>query len=144
MARYHAIIGSSLTAAETFDYLAMFSNAEHWDPGVVRASRVGTGRVGAGSKFRVTVPLLGLPIPLTYVISEFRRPSGLQLSASNWLLRSTDTITISEDDDGVSVGYLAEVTLRGLLRIFEPALNTAFPRVAVRAVEGLSAALTAS
>lgn len=122
----------------------MFINAEHWDPGVVRAARLGTGRVGAGSMFRLTVPLLGLPVPLKYVITEFGRPSRLQLSASNWLLFSTDTITISDDGEGVSVSYLAEVTLRGPLGVFEPALNASFPRVALRAVEGLSAALTAA
>jgi dehydrogenase/reductase SDR family member 12 len=142
LARYHVTIGSALSAVETFDYLAMFSNAEHWDPGVVRARKISAGPVGPGSLFRLTILLLGVRVPLTYAITEYRRPTGLRLSASNWLLRSTDTIAVSDQDNSVSVSYLAEVTLRGPLRVFGPSLNAAFPRVAQRAVAGLSAALT--
>ena len=35
MARYHANVESRSSAAETFGYLATFSNAAKWDPGVL-------------------------------------------------------------------------------------------------------------
>jgi hypothetical protein len=35
MARYHATVKSHSSAAETFGYLAAFSNAAEWDPSVL-------------------------------------------------------------------------------------------------------------
>jgi hypothetical protein len=35
MARYEATVASRRGAAETFDYLATFSNAAQWDPGTL-------------------------------------------------------------------------------------------------------------
>lgn len=37
MARYRADIQTPMDPVAAFDYLARFSNAEHWDPTVVRA-----------------------------------------------------------------------------------------------------------
>ena len=37
MSRYRGIVVSERSAEETFDYLAEFSNAAEWDPGVAGA-----------------------------------------------------------------------------------------------------------
>jgi hypothetical protein len=51
MARYQATVASQSPAAETFGYLAAFSNAAEWDPGVLAGNTSITGRSGpaAGS-----------------------------------------------------------------------------------------------
>jgi hypothetical protein len=41
MARYHATVESRSPAAEPFGYLATFSNAAEWDPGVLAGTRRG-------------------------------------------------------------------------------------------------------
>ena len=43
MARYHATVESRKSATETFGYLATFSNAAHWDPGVLAGEQPGAG-----------------------------------------------------------------------------------------------------
>lgn len=43
MARYEATVASRRGAAETFDYLATFSNAAQWDPGTLAAERAASG-----------------------------------------------------------------------------------------------------
>lgn len=48
MATYEDTIPSSWTADETFGYLAEFSNAEQWDPGVLEGSQLDPGPVRAG------------------------------------------------------------------------------------------------
>ena len=43
MARYIATVESRSPAAETFGYLAAFSNAAEWDPGVLAGQRLDPG-----------------------------------------------------------------------------------------------------
>ena len=45
MARYHAAVESRSSATETFGYLATFSNAADWDPGVLAGEHLGAGPV---------------------------------------------------------------------------------------------------
>ena len=59
MARYHATVESRQSATDTFGYLATFSNAAEWDPGVLAGEQLDPGPVGAGSRFRLVVPFLG-------------------------------------------------------------------------------------
>ena len=59
MAHYHATVESRSPAAETFGYLAAFSNAAEWDPGVLAGEQLDAGPVRAGSRFRLKVPFLG-------------------------------------------------------------------------------------
>ena len=77
MAVFEATIGSAWTADDTFGYLAVFSNAEQWDPGVLEGEQLDPGPVRIGSRFRLVVPFLGRKIALVYrVTSSRRRPSG--------------------------------------------------------------------
>ena len=58
MARYQATISSPRPPADTFGYLATFSNAAEWDPGVLSAEQLDSGPVGPGTRFRLVVPFL--------------------------------------------------------------------------------------
>ena len=71
MARYHATVESRCSAAETFGYLATFSNAAEWDPGVLAAEQLDPGPVRVGSRFRLVVPFLGLRMSLTYEVIRY-------------------------------------------------------------------------
>jgi hypothetical protein len=68
MARYHATVESRRSATETFGYLATFSDAGGWDPGVLAGQQLDPGPAGAGSRFRLVVPFLGLRMSLTYEV----------------------------------------------------------------------------
>ena len=127
MARYHAIVGSPRSAAETFGYLARFSNARHWDPSVVGARQLDPGLVDVGTRFRLTVSFLGLRLPLVYIVTRYAPPVELALRASNWLLTATDTIELTTDQSGTVVSYLAVVTLHGPAQVFDPALASTTP-----------------
>jgi len=49
MARYHATVESRRSAAETFGYLATFSNAAEWDPGVLAGEQLDPARSGSAA-----------------------------------------------------------------------------------------------
>jgi len=138
MARYQAAVQSQRPAQDTFDYLATFSNAAEWDPGVRTARQLDPGPVAAGTRFRLVVRFLGRELPLTYVITGYGPGRRVTLTATSGLLRATDRIEVT--DDGV-VGYDAEVVLRGPLRLLDALLRPGFAAVAERAARGLAEAL---
>ena len=142
MARYHATVESRSPAAETFGYLATFSHAEQWDPGVLAGEQLDPGPVRAGSQFRLVVPFLGVRMALTYEVIRFVPDREVLLHAANAGLRSTDRIAVTSAADGSTVRYDAEVRLRGPLRMLDPLLRPGFRAVAERAAAGLAGALS--
>ena len=143
MARYHATVESCSPAAETFGYLAAFSNATEWDPGVLAGQHLDPGPVRAGSRFRLVVPFLGARMPLTYEVIRFVPDREVLLHAANALLRSTDRIVVTGAADGSTVSYDAEVRLRGPLQVLDLLLRPGFRVVAERAAAGLAGSLSA-
>jgi len=142
MARYLATVESRSPAAETFGYLAAFSNAAEWDPGVLAGGQLDPGPVGAGSRFRLVVPFAGARMSLTYQVIGFVPDREVVLHAANAVLRSTDRIVVTGAADGSTVSYDAEVRLRGPLRVLDPLLQPGFRVVAERAAAGLTDALS--
>ena len=120
MARYHATVESRHSARETFGYLATFSNAAKWDPGVLAGKPLDPGPVRAGSRFRLVVPFLGRRMTLTYEVISLVPGREVVLAAASGVLRATDRIVVT---DGSMVSYEAEVLLRGPLRVLDPVLR---------------------
>jgi hypothetical protein len=142
MARYRATVPSRHSAAQTFAYLATFSNAVDWDPGVLSAEQLDPGPAGPGTRFRLVVPFLGLRMPLTYQVTRYQPGREVVLAAGNGLLRATDQIVVTESRDGSAVDYAAEVSLRGPLRVLDLLLRPGFRAVGDRAATGLAQALS--
>ena len=84
MARYHATVESRRSATETFGYLATFSNAAEWDPGVLAGEQLDPGPAGAGSRFRLVVPFLGVRMSLTYEVIRFVPDREVLLARRQW------------------------------------------------------------
>jgi hypothetical protein len=142
MAHYQAAVKSRSPATETFGYLATFSNAAEWDPGVLAGEQVDAGPVGAGSRFRLTVPFLGARMSLTYEVISFVPGREILVHAANALLQSTDRIVVTGTADGSAVSYDTQVRLRGPLQLLDPLLRPGFRAVAERAAAGLTDALS--
>jgi Polyketide cyclase / dehydrase and lipid transport len=141
MAHYHATIDSPRGQAETFDFLATFSNAAQWDPGVLSGEQLDPGPVRLGTRFRVVVPFLGRRLPLTYVVTRYSADGMIALEAVSRLLRLVDWIEVAAQGDGATVSYDADVRLRGPLRLLDPLLQRGFGVVGDRATAGLARAL---
>ena len=142
MARYQATVQSPRPPAETFTYLATFSNAAEWDPGVLAGEQLDPGPVGPGTRFRLVVPFLGRRMPLTYQVTSCQPGHAVVLTAASGLLHATDKIVVTGDAGGSAVSYEAEVRLRGPLGVLDPLLRPGFRAVADRAAAGLAQALS--
>ena len=137
MARYIDAIDLPNPIEEAFDYLADFSRTAEWDPGVRAAERITRGTIRQGSRFRVTVSLLGQAIPLEFRITEFERPSRLVLSGGDACLSAIDEITFVSRAGGTRVTYEARVELAGIRRLADPFLDLLLQRIGRLAVRGL-------
>jgi Polyketide cyclase / dehydrase and lipid transport len=148
MASYEATIPAAWPADEMFRYLATFSNAEQWDPGVLSGKALDAGPLRVGSRFRLVVPFAGRRLPLIYRITGYsERDLTVSLEATSMLLRARDVITVlaaSVHGQATEVRYRAEVTLRGPLRLLDPLLTPGFSKVGDRAAAALRVVLSAA
>lgn len=140
MADYQVTVRAPGRADRVFDYLARFSNAAEWDPGVRSARMTTPEPVALGSQFALQVVFLGRTIPMTYRIVEFEPGRRVALQATDPLL-SEDTITVQPAGDGCDVTYEARLTLTGVRRVADPLLGLVFRRIGDRAARGLATSL---
>jgi carbon monoxide dehydrogenase subunit G len=137
MALYTTSIDSSLSPSEAFAYMAAFENVAQWDPGVLEAQRLTDGPVHLGTEFRVLTQTGKRRIPLTYRVSEFEEGSRLVLAAATSTLRSVDEVRVVAKDEGSTVTYRANLSLRGVLRVANPFLGSTLKKIGDRARDGL-------
>lgn len=137
MARYQASFDTPWTRDEAFAYLSDFSTSADWDPGVVKAERVGVEVIGEGAEFRLVAEFLGRRTPLTYRVVEYEPPIAVTFVGENATVISHDRITFETIASGTRVTYDADLRLRGLLRLADPLLALTFNRVGDRALAGL-------
>lgn len=124
-----------------FEYLADFSNAASWDPGVPRATKLDDGPPKLGTRFDVAVSFLGTTSTLRYEITRHDPPHVLEFEARTGLMTSRDEISLVSTPKGVHVTYIARLELHGLLFAADPPLQFLFDRIASRARDGLVQAL---
>ena len=142
MATYSNSFTSPRSPSDVFEYLARFSNAAEWDPGVVGAQDMDGGPPRLGSTYRLVVRFFGRQVPLDYKIVAIDPPRRVVFKAENTMLKSTDTIEVaSAPGGGAQVTYVAVLSLRGAFTVMSPVLGLAFKRVGDRAIAGLRSRL---
>ena len=142
MARYVGTVTADRPADWVFALLADMTNAPSWDPGVASATAVGTGPVGQGSAFDLTVTVLGRRLPLRYHVVVHEPPQRVVLRAENSMVRSTDEIVVAErPGGGCTVTYDARLEPKVLGPVVDPVLRLLFRRIGDQAMAGLRARL---
>jgi carbon monoxide dehydrogenase subunit G len=137
LARYIDAIDLPIPPEQAFDYLADFSRTAEWDPGVETARRLTPDPIGVGSRFEVTVALLGQRFPLAYEITVYERPDRLVLRGGDASLEATDEISFVRRGEGTRVTYEARIDMLGLRRLADPLVDLLLQRVGRMAVCGL-------
>lgn len=129
-------------ADEVFAYVADFSNTEEWDPGIVAARQTSPDPVQEGSTFELVARFMGRDLETTYRMTEYEPPHRVVLVGGTDNFESTDVITVTPADSGVTIDYKAVFELKGLLRFVEPLFRGSFNSLADKAVAGLKQTLS--
>jgi len=142
MSTYRTTILSARPPVDVFEYMARFSNAVEWDPGVLACEESDPGPPRRGSTYRLVVGALGRRVRLEYRIEEIDPPRRVVLRAENSAIRSTDVIEVSPmPEGGTEVSYEATLTAKGAALLLTPLVGVALRRIGDRAAAGLKAAL---
>jgi Polyketide cyclase / dehydrase and lipid transport len=94
MAHVVRTVTTAWSPEQAFAYLADFTHAAEWDPGVVEATRVGGGDVGGGSAFDLTVVVGGRRRPMRYEVTD-SAPGQVAFLSRSFGLESVDTMTVT-------------------------------------------------
>lgn len=139
--RYRKQIDVAGDASSVFAYLADFSRASEWDPGIAESRRLTDGPTRVGSRFEVIATFRGNRQRFEYVVTELDEGRKIALHGDGAKARSDDTINVEERGGRTQVTYEAEIHLKGVYRIAEPFLGPTFTRMGDDALEGLRAKL---
>ncbi len=141
MPSYKTTLRTPWPQEKAFSYMADLRNFAEWDPGVTKAVQVLGDGDGPDTEFDVTVKGVPSPITLRYRTLDHQPPNRVLVRAESKTLVSVDEIIVEADGDGSLVTYDAELTLKGVLRLFDPVLGLAFKGIGDRAAAGMRKAL---
>jgi Polyketide cyclase / dehydrase and lipid transport len=135
-------ITTDAPVADVFAYLADFSNAPEWDPGTESSRARDQDGPRLGQVYDLIVTWGDRRLPMVYEITALKRDRLLTLIGDGSTTHAVDTMEFSEvPDGGTSVTYIADIRLKGVLRLAEPFLRRRFAELGDAAEAGLSAAL---
>ena len=141
MPTLHECIETALPIQDAFDYVADFSNAASWDPGVATSVRLDSGPVREGTRIRLGVRIAGRVEPMDYVVTTWQPPTRVVLTGSGSRVTATDDIRFETTPTGTRVDYTADIRLRGFFRFAAPFTGGTFERIARDARDGMQRAL---
>ena len=126
---------------EAFDYVADFSSAAEWDPGIAEARKLTDGPVKIGTEFDVVALFRGKQHRFRYVVTAFEPERRIVLSGDGDRARSVDEIAFEPVREGTRITYIADFQLKGIFRPAGPFLAPVLSRMGDDALAGLKAVL---
>ena len=140
MATYDATIRTDWDLETTFSYLADFRTIVEWDPSIEWSRLIAAEPLTVGAAFELRMRSFGRRINLIYETVEIDPPNKVVLRADLGTMVSLDTLSFAPDpdSDGSLVEYHAELSLKGPLKLADPALQLIFNPLGDRARNGLA------
>ncbi|MCU7729850.1 SRPBCC family protein [Actinoplanes sp. KI2] len=121
-------------------YLQDFENAQEWDRSSVRTTRLGTGPIVPGTRWRHVRKLYGVTAELTYTLIS-SDPGGLVLHGRSEGATCIDTVFVRAVPGATEVMYRVELELHGLAKLATPLLRPELERLAAAGVAVVTGAL---
>jgi carbon monoxide dehydrogenase subunit G len=119
----------SPTPVQVVDYLQDFSNAEEWDPGTQRCTRIDSGPIAEGSSWHNVSKIFGVTAELTYTLDKLTDRT-LVFVGKNSSSTSVDTITVDAAGAGAVLTYRADLEMHGFAKLLNPVMKLVFEKLA--------------
>lgn len=134
-------VHTALPVDRAFAFIADFANAERWDPGVAASTRLTPGPVDVGARYLLQVRMRGGIAPMEYEIATYEPSRHVVLTGSGSGVAAIDDIRFEPTATGTRIDYVADIRLRGWMRLAAPVAGGAFARIAREARDGMERAL---
>ncbi|WGL51383.1 SRPBCC family protein [Nocardioides sp. BP30] len=118
-------------------YLQDFGNAEQWDPGTERCTRLDSGPVRVGSRWHNVSKIAGMTTELDYELTELAG-DRIVFVGRNDSATSTDTITVAPHGTGSEVTYEAVIEMKGAAKLAAPLVKLVFEKIGSDTEEDLT------
>lgn len=141
MARFREVVETPLGRDAAFAYVADFTTAAEWDPGILESRAVDAGEPRVGSRYDVVSDFRGRRVPLRYEIRELEASRRIVIHGEADKAVSDDVILLEPAGEGTRVTYEAELRMKGAWRLAEPFLGGTFAEMGRAALAGLKAEL---
>ena len=139
--RFREEIEVATPLPEAFAYVADFSHAAEWDPGIAESRLLTDDPLRAGSEFAVVAVFRGRRQQFRYTVTTYEENRRVVLEGEGAKARSTDEVVFAAAGAGTRITYEADLRLKGLARVAEPFLQGAIEKMGRDALAGLKAAL---
>lgn len=140
----HEVIVVRAPLDEAFGYVANFSTAADWDPGIIQSRRVNNGPPSVGATYDVIALFRGNRVPFRYEVREYEENRRILLVGEGAKARSTDEIVFEPAGAGTRIVYDATLEMKGVYRLATRLVGGEFRAMGERALAGLKAKLDAS
>ena len=120
-----------------FDYVVDFANADEWDPGIESAEKVTDGPVVVGTEFDLVAGFLGTTADVRYRVEQLEPGRLVRVRGVGNRVESVDTVTVTDVGGRTRIEYQADMSFKGLARLFEPVLKGTMKRMGAKALAGL-------
>lgn len=156
MATFHTSLWIPRAPADVFSFVSDFRNAPRWDPRTYSSVMVTGGPIGIGTRFELQGGLATKTVhdelpamlrgnnTLPYEVVEFDPPRVVAFRGETSTMQYHDRIQISDEQGGSRLVYDAELTLKGLLEIGEPAFQLLFERIGKDATDPIPGVVIAA
>ena len=134
-------IDTELDLERAFAFVADFANSQAWDPGVASSTRIDPGPVGVGARYQLGIRMGGRVAPMEYAITRFEPNRRVVLQGRGSSVDAVDDISFEAMPTGTTITYVADIRLRGLMRLLAPFAGGAFRKIAANARDGMQRAL---
>ena len=125
-------------------FISDFANSQVWDPGVASARKDTEGDVRVGTRYYLQVLFNGKQMPMTYEVTAYDPPNRVELRGDGAPITAIDDIRFTATPEGgTRIDYVADIRLKGVLKIAAPLLGGKFAATGRAAIEGMRAALLA-
>lgn len=126
---------------EVWEFLLDPSNAPIWEHAVVSSERLDDGPIGAGARFRKTVSLVGKRIDVDFEIAEYQPARHCSVVLVAGPIEGGGSYSLEPIPGGTRLTYGLRHAMRGMLKIAEPVLRRAYPKLLARDLASLKLAV---
>jgi carbon monoxide dehydrogenase subunit G len=142
MTTFREVIEVAAPLPRAFAYVADFTTAAEWDPGIVASTRT-SGDGGVGTTYAVEAAFRGKTLPFSYVVTEHEPDRRIVLHGEGEKATSEDVIAFEATGaGGTRITYEADLRFKGALRVVEPLMGGTIREMGAKALAGLEAALS--
>lgn len=134
-------IDTTLGIEDAFAFVADFANAARWDPGVATSEQIGAGPVQVGARYLLGVRMGSRVTPMEYTITHLDQSRRVVLTGEGRGVAAVDDISFEPAGGGTTITYVADIRLRGPMRLLAPFAGGAIRRIGENGSAGMQRAL---